>query len=1312
MPIDFLPDTKSEVSFTPDGGSGGIDFTPDTPVTSVEPSLLEQVKQGFKKGAELVRPLASIPGQVASKATELAGKGVLGVMNLPITLGIDKTHTPLTSENFLPNTDIMTDVIKNALFQPDKGSINPFSLKVQTSITPEWQQKLAHFLARGVKENITPENVGVAMATGGAASAAGARAIPALKAMGIGFGGEALRSGVERAQQGDTEGSILNSALAALMLGGSAAGVDSTYRNTSGLALGDIQDLGYSKVPEERQLIQGQVPKQLSSYTPSTLNLRQFSPSTINDLVAEQVRQLSVRSMSGEVPYVGQRPIDIGQNLVLPGEAQPTSLVTPELTTAPKKVPLSGQISFEGQEGIPSAMQAKEMVQAPATQMGEKRIETRNAGVSLPGDFERYQELTEDALRVIHAGTFPSKEALAEIEQIKDQYGGMPPRAPGQVEARKLRPAVKIGEKVYIGEQGATHADILKANGFDPKQYTHFNEARGFVSVDKPGEFLNRQQAQQLSGIPGTAKAGGLDSQDLLGATSETKVKPIEAEQVTPKQLASEKNVRNIEIEINNLESDLINAGYDIEYPSSGDTYITKAGEAVDMDTLHPSVENAVQRLAELKGERKFAVSEMKASQSQNQKPFDIHEYKLHVGVPLNLADFAKKAEDFFKTFRATSNNELSAQLLDGAETRAKNDARAMRNEFERANPTIPKDAIDSYENAQFKRLKGEYKKKWVTQLSIFRAPDSRPFLTDARVAPGDYKTIQIMEDVHVAIHPDYLPLMESLSKPSQIQDSRLGNFLLEVESGLKHSILAVDTFHMARVMFRLGTIMGTNSSWKRGLSLLEYNDKTLADMVKTGEITQSVADWSKQNRPLAQLLQHNGLNVGRISENMYGNWIDKIPGLGTKVVGPYRKWVFEKLSRGAMLEASFYQFEKVKASNPTWSDTQVARKVARDINVNFGNIQRQGFLKNPSLRDIAQITLLAPQWIEAGLRRDIMGTAQLGKAATGQGLGTLGKSVGVGILAGVFANQLVNLITRGKPTWENEEKDHKLDAFIPDVSNLLGGKKGEGFWISPLPENMAQYSEYRRQGKTPLETTSRMALNKLSPIARAGEIGFTGQDYSGRKLSDTERVKEATSALAPFPIPVSRLFSQTPGAAQRQLFSAGGIKLEPVGRKERLDFMTLNERLDKYKKDKVAKPPTYEGKERGAGTASVENVRRGKEIADELPKVDRNWLDSRNLLLSGYPNTIKYQGVNLPLSETESEKFASIVKDEYSKALEVIKKRYDKIPSERGQTAFFSDVMDDARGKARERMEKEVRKSSSTIELDRKRYKTPGLGK
>lgn len=84
---------------------------------------------------------------------------------------------------------------------------------------------------------------------------------------------------------------------------------------------------------------------------------------------------------------------------------------------------------------------------------------------------------------------------------------------------KNLVPAIKVGEKVIFGRQGQKHGEVLIEHGYDPKEYDHFHPARGFRRMDdpNPNNFFTREQAEKMIGRPGTADAGGLDSQDLPG---------------------------------------------------------------------------------------------------------------------------------------------------------------------------------------------------------------------------------------------------------------------------------------------------------------------------------------------------------------------------------------------------------------------------------------------------------------------------------------------------------------------------------------------------------------------------------------------------------------------------------------------------------------------------------------------------------------------------------------------------------------------------------------------------------------------------
>ena len=191
---------------------------------------------------------------------------------------------------------------------------------------------------------------------------------------------------------------------------------------------------------------------------------------------------------------------------------------------------------------------------------------------------------------------------------------------------------------------------------------------------------------------------------------------------------------------------------------------------------------------------------------------------------------------------------------------------------------------------------------------------------------------------------------------------------------------------------------------------------------------------------------------------------------------------------------------------------------------------------------------------------------AQLGKAAinaaTGRGIkvGTLGAGLGKGLAAYFIGTQILNLITRKQFTWQNEEKGHKLDAWIPDFTG-----KTPGYFISPfsvaaeLTHDVIRYSHWEPDV---LSVASKILANKASPLARAGKVLTTGRDWNDQKLVGAwEKAKAAAWALAPAPIPVQPMIKGGPaGQAQRQAFGSAGFKIEPAPTAQDQIFEMVNE--------------------------------------------------------------------------------------------------------------------------------------------------------
>lgn len=411
-------------------------------------------------------------------------------------------------------------------------------------------------------------------------------------------------------------------------------------------------------------------------------------------------------------------------------------------------------------------------------------------------------------------------------------------------------------------------------------------------------------------------------------------------------------------------------------------------------------------------------------------------------------------------------------------------------------------------------------------------------------VPPPGYDKFSLPTGQSFAVHKGYGNLLKSITSLSAIQKAEVsglpvGKWALQGTGALKHSMLMFDTFHAIRMAAK-GASLGVKG-YEKGASLLEYHPSDLDNALKAGDITQAAHDYAKANYPKGRMLVNNGLNVGRVAESLYADAIHAIP-----LAGDFNKWVFEKETRGVMMESAIKEFDRLKAASPTMSDAAVAKKVSRDMNIYFGNLGRQGLFRSKTFQDLSRLIALAPSWFESMARTEAGAVGQAGKyiASAGQKpLGSLAKGTGSLLFAMFAATQLTNMVTRHQPTWDNDEPGHKLDAWIP------GGKAG--FWVSPfsLPMELTHdLIRYTAQGKSPLDTLSQIAANKMSPAMRAEEVLRTGRDYTGQKLPDGQRMKTAAANLLPMPLPLQPLVKKGyPGQVQRQLLASAGIKTEPA---------------------------------------------------------------------------------------------------------------------------------------------------------------------
>lgn len=433
---------------------------------------------------------------------------------------------------------------------------------------------------------------------------------------------------------------------------------------------------------------------------------------------------------------------------------------------------------------------------------------------------------------------------------------------------------------------------------------------------------------------------------------------------------------------------------------------------------------------------------------------------------------------------------------------------------------------------------------------------EQRPIVTDlitqpkgTQVAPIGYVQQELMPGIRVAVHEGYADLFNALLGRSQVTANPIGRALLKSEAIVKHGMLAVDTFHAGRMLYK-ELALARSLGHDKGRSLLEYSNADLSRAVEAGEIPQQAADWALANRADANLLIENGLNVGRVSDALYKDVVSQVP-----IVGGFTKWVFDKLTRGAMMHSAVVELNRMRKLTDM-PDAQLAGLIAENINTYYGNLGRQGVFKSATFQDLARIVALAPQWVEGMARTEAGAAKQLAvdipREAVQQRrlvVPPLAKGVVTGVAAAFIANQLVNLASRGQFTWDNEEHGHQLDAWIPDATG-----KSPGFFLSPLSvfaELTHDAIRYYENKGSVMDAISQIISNKESPLMRAATVLKTGEDWQGKKHDGWDRIMEAGKALAPVPIPLQPALpwqrSAPPGSFQRQLFGSAGIKIEPA---------------------------------------------------------------------------------------------------------------------------------------------------------------------
>ena len=409
-------------------------------------------------------------------------------------------------------------------------------------------------------------------------------------------------------------------------------------------------------------------------------------------------------------------------------------------------------------------------------------------------------------------------------------------------------------------------------------------------------------------------------------------------------------------------------------------------------------------------------------------------------------------------------------------------------------------------------------------------------------------------------IHNEYADLFKAITGNSWVQENLAGRLAIKAEAKVKRGILFIDMMHASRgiILRAIGEASSgrIDAGWNRG-TIFDYNDASLHEAVQKGFISQSEADYARANRPIINIARNTGLNANAAARNIYSDFSKPYT---EPVMNTFSNWVFNKVYSGTMNEMFVSEWKGRRAKYPELSDEQFGRMLAKELNTAWGQRGKSGFIKSRTAQDISQLFLLAPRWVEGLMTREGGSIKNLVYSMPKDFVGGKGyrpnflmKAIAGGVAGMYAANQAINFATRGKPTWENEEKGHKLDAFIP---NALGGE-GEGLWLSPfaptaeITHDLFRYSQAKGLDNN-LGVLAQIVSNKFSPATRAAMVFTTGRDYQGNILKDYDRLKAIGYAMAPIPIMATsalrdRSLGMTGQNIERQLIATGGIKTEPV---------------------------------------------------------------------------------------------------------------------------------------------------------------------
>lgn len=136
---------------------------------------------------------------------------------------------------------------------------------------------------------------------------------------------------------------------------------------------------------------------------------------------------------------------------------------------------------------------------------------------------------------------------------------------------------------------------------------------------------------------------------------------------------------------------------------------------------------------------------------------------------------------------------------------------------------------------------------------------------------------------------------------------------------------------------------------------------------------------------------------------------------------------------------------------------------------------------------------------------------------------------------------------------------------------------------------------------------------------------------------------------------------------------------------------MPFDQRVEAEQEFKKSQPKlSPEDQVQAAQTAIKNESRRGQDLAKQMSRADRGWIESRGLAVPGFDNKIHAGGTLVYLTKDETKTLEKYTLEEYNSTMKEIRLEFPSMEKEQKEL-YFDAIMRGARDRARGRLMEKI---------------------